>query len=99
MRNSSDSMVYQTEKQLNELGDKIPQEIKDQVLKKLESLKHALATDDVEKMKTAQEELQQQVMAMGQAMYQGGDSATTQGESSEAPAQDDVIDAEFSSDK
>lgn len=96
MRNSSDSMVYQTEKQLKELGDKIPSDMKDSVLEKVAALKEALASDDIDKMKTAQEQLQQQVMAMGQAMYQGGQAA---GNTSTKTSQDDAIDAEFSSDK
>jgi len=97
VRNSSDSMVYQTEKQLEELNDKVPQDIKDKVTEKVTQLKEAIASDDLEKMKSAQEELQQQVMAMGQTMYQGA-SSTPDGTSAE-PSQDDVIDAEFSSDK
>lgn len=97
VRNSSDSMVYQTEKQLEELNDKVPQDIKDKVTEKVSQLKEAIASDDLEKMKSAQEELQQQVMAMGQTMYQGA-SSTPDGTSAE-PSQDDVIDAEFSSDK
>jgi len=97
VRNSSDSMVYQTEKQLEELNDKVPQDIKDKVTEKVTQLKEAIASDDLEKMKSAQEELQQQVMAMGQTMYQGA-SSTPDGTSAD-PSQDDVIDAEFSSDK
>merc|ERR1719440_2351977 len=75
VKNSADSMVYQTEKQLQELGDKVPADVADKVKEKVEELKAALAADDVEKMKAAQESLQQEVMALGQAMYQGGESA------------------------
>lgn len=97
VRNSADSMVYQTEKQLQELDDKVPQDVKDKVTEKVSQLKEAIASDDLEKMKSAQEELQQQVMAMGQTMYQG--SGSTPDGTSPEPSQDDVIDAEFSSDK
>ena len=100
VKNSADSMVYQTEKQLKELDDKIPTDAKDAVLEKLNDLKQAIASDDVERMKNAQEALQQQVMSMGQAMYQGSDSDATSGQRPESSgAADDVIDAEFSSDK
>lgn len=98
VRNSSDSMVYQTEKQLNELGDKVPEDMKTSILEKVGELKEAIARDDVSKMKTLQEELQQQVMAMGQAMYQGAEGGAQGPASSDSPS-DDVIDAEFSSDK
>ena len=75
-KNSADSMCYQTEKQMEELGDKIPEDVKEKVNVKL-------------------------VMAMGQAMYQGGDGGTPPppGGDAGAGAPDDVIDAEFSSDK
>ena len=97
VKSSADSMVYQTEKQLQELGDKVPADVADKVKEKVEELKAALAADDVEKMKAAQESLQQEVMALGQAMYQGGESA--QNSSNSTGSSDDVIDAEFSSDK
>merc|ERR1712159_115622 len=97
VKNSADSMVYQTEKQLQELGDKVPADVADKVKERVEELKAALAADDVEKMKAAQESLQQEVMALGQAMYQGGESA--QNSSNSTGSSDDVIDAEFSSDK
>jgi len=75
-KNQADSMVYQTEKQITELGEKIPADIKTKVEEKVAALKEAIAADDTEKMKSAQEELQQEVMAMGQAVYSqaGGDA-------------------------
>lgn len=95
VRNSADSMVYQTEKQLKELADKVPSEVADKVRDKVAELKAAMAADDLEKMKGAQEALQQEVMALGQAMYQGSSGESNAGRA----APDDVIDAEFSSDK
>ena len=72
-KNSADSMCYQTEKQMTELGDKIPDDVKEKVNAKLADLRAAIEADDLEGMKTKQEALQQEVMAMGQAMYQGGE--------------------------
>merc|ERR1711871_1580778 len=66
-RNQADSMVYQTEKQITELGDKFPAEMKTKVEGKLNELKEAIASGSVEGMKSAQDSLQQEVMAMGQA--------------------------------
>ena len=108
-KNSADSMCYQTEKQMTELGDKIPEDVKEKVNAKLADLRAAIEADDLEGMKTKQEALQQEVMAMGQAMYQGGeggappppgaDAGSGPGAGPGAGAPDDVIDAEFSSDK
>jgi len=108
-KNSADSMAYQTEKQLKELGDKIPADVKEKVEAKLAELRAAIASDDVEDMKAKQEVLQQEVMAMGSAMYQGAGAGAAPGGPSGGPggaegakgpaAPDDVIDAEFSSDK
>mmetsp|Transcript_6372 Transcript_6372/g.21374 ORF Transcript_6372/g.21374 Transcript_6372/m.21374 type:complete len:392 (-) Transcript_6372:174-1349(-) len=108
-KNSADSMCYQTEKQLKELGEKIPADVQEKVNAKMADLRAAIEADDLEGMKTKQEALQQEVMAMGQAMYQGGDGGAPPpgggaGGGGGAPppgggAPDDVIDAEFSSDK
>ena len=108
-KNSADSMCYQTEKQLKELGEKIPADVHEKVNAKMADLRAAIEADDLEGMKTKQEALQQEVMAMGQAMYQGGDGGAPPpgggaGGGGGAPspgggAPDDVIDAEFSSDK
>merc|ERR1719174_3577782 len=53
-RNQADSMVYQTEKQITELGDKVPAEMKTKVEGKLNELKEAIASGSVEGMKSAQ---------------------------------------------
>ena len=96
-------------KQLKELGEKIPADVQEKVNAKMADLRAAIEADDLEGMKTKQEALQQEVMAMGQAMYQGGDGGAPPpgggaGGGGGAPppgggAPDDVIDAEFSSDK
>jgi len=106
-KNSADSMLYQTKKQLTELGDKIPEDVKSKVEAKLGELEEAINSDNTEKMKAAQEALQQEVMAMGQSMYQqpGADAGAAGPGGPEGPggpgagpsgAADDVIDADFS---
>merc|ERR1719440_133206 len=69
VRNQADSMVYQTEKQLDELADKVPADVKDKVETKLNDLKASLETEDVAAIKQAQEALQQEVVSLGQAIY------------------------------
>ena len=105
-KNASDSMAYQTAKQVEELGDKVPEATKKEVNEKLEVLKAAIAADDTAAMKAAQETLQAAVMAMGQAVYsqagaEGGapGGGPEGGSSTPPPAGDDVIDADFTDSK
>nr|BCL66137.1 heat shock protein 70B [Volvox africanus] len=102
-KNQAETMVYQTEKQLKEFEGKVPADTKAKVESKLADLKSSLGSEDAEPIKTAMNALQQEVMAMGQAMYsQGGaqPGAGPQpgagGASSSGSKPDDVIDAEFS---
>ena len=96
-------MAYQTEKQLTELGDKVPEDVKEKVNQKLTELKSAVEGGDIAQMKEAQEALQKEVMEMGQAIYQGSPQPSAGSEektsSDSGSAADDVIDAEFSSEK
>lgn len=106
-KNQADSVVYQTEKQLKELGDKVPAPVKEKVDVKLQELKDAIAGGSTQSMKTAMEALNQEVMQIGQAMYNqtsAGDAGSTDAEtepgagstsSGKGPNDGDVIDADF----
>jgi len=105
-KNQADSLIYQTEKQLKELGDKVPAEIKTKVEAKVNELKEVAAKDDVEATKKALDELQKEVLAIGQAMYDsqppaGGAGGPEGAPGAGAPGADDkkggdnVVDAEF----
>ncbi|XP_024366739.1 stromal 70 kDa heat shock-related protein, chloroplastic [Physcomitrium patens] len=105
-KNQADSVVYQTEKQLKELADKVPAEVKDKVEAKLKDLKDAIASDNTQSMKDAIAALNQEVMQFGQSLYNQpggapeGSAPGAQG-SSTGPAAggDDVIDADFTDSK
>ncbi|MCF6461089.1 molecular chaperone DnaK [Clostridium sp. Cult3] len=94
IRNNADSMVYQTEKILGELGDKITQDEKDKVESKLEELKKALEGDDAEEIKNKTEELTQEFYTISQKMYEqtGGQSADPE---NSGDGDDDVVDADY----
>ena len=68
-KNRAEAMVYQTEKQLNELGDKVPTDLKAPVTAGIEKLKKAISADDTAAMKTAMQELEQQLMKIGEKVY------------------------------
>ncbi|MBV9599420.1 MAG: Hsp70 family protein, partial [Chloroflexi bacterium] len=72
VRNHADSAHYQAEKMLREQGDKMPEELRTQVAEKSSAVKRALDANDVDAMKSSLEELQQAMMAVGQAVYGGG---------------------------
>ncbi|TRU82932.1 MAG: molecular chaperone DnaK [Microcystis novacekii Mn_MB_F_20050700_S1] len=101
-KNQADSVVYQAEKQLAELGDKVPPSEKNKAQALIKDLKEAIAQDDDGKIKTILPELQQALYAIGSSMYQqappsnppGGND--NNGPSGGAGGGDDVIDAEFS---
>eukprot|EP00898_Chlorokybus_atmophyticus_P003569 jgi/Chlat1/4212/Chrsp27S04295 len=109
IKNNGDSLAYSTEKQLKELDDKLPADIKDKVNAKLTTLREAIASDNTEQIKTASAALQEEVMNMGKAVYQqGGAGGAAPGAG--APGADaaggaaggkpdDVIDADFTENK
>ncbi len=68
-RNTADSLAYQAEKTLRDLGEQVPADIKSDVEGKVTALREALGSDDVEVIKTRAEELSQAMQQIGQAMY------------------------------
>ena len=57
VRNQGDQIVYQTEKTLEDMGDKVPAEVKSEIETKLQTLKTALTGTDTESIKQATKEL------------------------------------------
>ncbi len=70
IRNNADQMVYQTEKTLEEAGDKLTDEDKADVNAKLEALKEALKGTDTDAIKAKQEELTQAFYKLSEKLYQ-----------------------------
>ncbi|MGA1012046.1 molecular chaperone DnaK [Vulcanococcus sp.] len=103
VKNQAETLVYQAEKQLGELGDKVGAEDKAKVESSSAKLKEAIEKDDFDTMKSELETLQQALYAAGAAVYQ--QAAGAEGAAAGAPgadagaAGDDVIDAEFTESK
>ncbi|MGI8877636.1 MAG: molecular chaperone DnaK [Candidatus Limnocylindria bacterium] len=70
VRNEADNLAYQSEKALRDNGDKIPAEVKTEVEAKVAAAREAAQGDDVERIKTAVEELRAAAGKIGEAMYQ-----------------------------
>ena len=108
LKNQSETLVYQAEKQLSELGDKVSADDKSKVEGFTTELKEAIEKDDYDTMKSVLEQLQQALYAAGASVYQqgaegapeaaAGGSNGASAESGSAGA-DDVIDAEFTESK
>lgn len=111
-KNQADSLVYQADKQLKELGDKVPSADKTKAEGLISELKDAVAKEDDAKIQTVMPELQQTLYTIGTNIYQqaGGDPSAAgfdpnaagggaTGGSSSGEEGDDVIDAEFSETK
>jgi molecular chaperone DnaK len=100
VRNTADTLVYQTEKLLKEQGDKISGEDRSAVDDKLGALKGAISGTDVEAIKTATEELMTASQGFTQKLYEqaaeadrGAAGGAAAGDAQ--PDDDDVVDAEI----
>jgi len=102
-RNSGDSLAYQAEKTLNELGDKVPEDDRERIEGKVKELREALEGDDLERIKQLTEEVQQASYALSQQLYaQEGEASQPQpetetegGGAKEGEEEGDVVEGEF----
>ncbi|HNS10743.1 MAG TPA: molecular chaperone DnaK [Candidatus Ozemobacteraceae bacterium] len=109
--NMGESLVYQTEKTLKELGDKVPADLKNEVEGKAGELKKALETKDVEQIKAKIEQLQTTAQKLGEMLYKNApgaqgaagaaghtgpaDSTGSAGSQTGNKEDENVVDAEF----
>jgi molecular chaperone DnaK len=98
-RNQADSLVHATEKQLEEHGSKIDAATKTEVEEAIAAVKTALEGGDADDINAKSQALTQSAMKMGQQIYEQQQAAGPDAEAEtagETPADDDVVDAEFS---
>jgi molecular chaperone DnaK len=96
LKNTAEQMAYQTEKIIKDNDDKLPEEVKTEVQADIDALKTALAGDDIDAIKSANDKLATSAQKLGEAIY-----ANT---SEDAPAEseassEDVVDAEVVDDE
>lgn len=101
-KNEADSLIYSTEKNLREFGDKIDATTKEQIEKQLKNLKDSLESNDKNTIKKAMDELVQVSHKLAEQMYQqaasqgtGTESADQAQADSASGSKEDVVDADF----
>jgi len=105
-KNQADSLAYQAEKQLQELGDKVNAADKTKVEGLVKELREAISKEDDEQIKKLMPELQQALFTVGSNIYQQAGASTSSagagssdGSTSSSGSGEDVIDADFTESK
>ncbi len=96
-RNMGDSLAYQTEKTLKELGDKVPSVERQNIQSKIEALREAIKGEDVGKIKQLSDELQNAFHALSQQLYaqQPGDNGHGISHTPQPEDEGEVIEGEY----
>ena len=101
VRNAADQMVYQSEKALTDLGDKVSADEKSRVQQKIDALKEALKGTNVDDIKQKQEDLQKDFYEMSSKMYQqaqqsaGPEAGAQQDDGGASAGGGDYVDADY----
>ncbi len=97
VKNTADNMIYQTEKTLNELGDKVTEEEKSGIVAEVDKLKEMIKTDDfdTEAVKTQLDAVTQKFYGISQKLYEQAQQAQQASGENPAGGDDNVVDAEY----
>ncbi len=97
VRNNADSAVYQSEKMLRDLGDKVPADVRAEIEPKIAALKTAMGGRDVADIKRKTEDLARSLQKIGEKMYQQTGATPPPGEQAGGtpPGGADTVDGEF----
>ena len=92
-KNEGDSLIYQIEKSLDDLGASVPNDERERIMDEVAGLREALKGDDVDAIRNRIESLQNAAHALAQQAYAQEQSTPTNPQAQ--PEDDDVIEAEF----
>ena len=99
LRNDAEQMIFQSEKALKDLGDKVDAKEKEEVEGFVKDLKEALDKNDMDKVKTIKEQLQEKAMNLSAKVYEQAAKEQQENSSNETSnddsKKDDVQDAEY----
>ena len=94
-RNAADQMIYQSEKTLEDLGDKVSESEKAPIKAAIEKLRETLKGSDVEAIKRDTEEVQKAFYTISEKLYQQQAAQGDAGAAGAAPGDDGVVDADY----
>lgn len=98
VKNNAESMVYQCEKALTDLGDKVSESEKSEIRTEIDNVKKALEGGNTDAIKSATEALQQKFFAISEKMYQQANpqgAAGAQGAEAQPNGGDNVYEADY----
>jgi molecular chaperone DnaK len=104
VRNEADNAAYTAEKTIRDYGEKVPADLKSDAETKISDVRAALATEDIERIKSAKDALQNSMLKIGEAIYSQGassgatDSGATDGATAGAgtsSSDNNTVDADF----
>lgn len=98
-RNKADSLAYQAERQLKELGDKVSASKRSQIETLVRELREAIQRDDDSAIQSKERELQEALYAMSSELYQQPGAASSSTSGTTSGGSNDVIDADFTESK
>src|SRR6056300_195896 len=99
LKNQSESLCYQSEKQLKELGVKVKKDDQTKIEDLIKTLRDAIASEDETVMKETNEKLQAELMEIGKKIYSQDSGENTSSNNTSSNNNDSVIDADFSETK
>jgi molecular chaperone DnaK len=85
LRNRADSMVYQSERTLKDVGDKVSATVRSDVEDKIKALRDALSSNDMPRVRTAADDLERTMQRVGQDIYSQAGAASSNGAGPQGP--------------
>ena len=95
VRNEADSLIFQTEKAIKDLGDKVDSKDKEDAEDKMKELKEALEGSDIDEIKKLKDELQEKTMALATKVYEEAAKANQAAGEETSSSSDDIQEADY----
>ena len=92
VRNDADSLIFQTEKAIKDLGDKVDAKDKEAAMDKVKELREALNGNDIDEIKKVKDELQEKTMSLATKVYEEAAKANQTNQETESSDDNDKHD-------